>query len=221
MKNKFDIELNLFEHFQYYFYIREKLIKKNYNFNEEKWAKDYFLVTKNKSIHLDFKFFVNNVLSTNIKNKQSNNHFFLRTLLAEKNEKYIRISYSNLYKKLDNLSLEDIKIGDKNIGAKNIYSNKILTNETENVLNVNFLETNYREFIRKQDTERLNPKIILDTQGNDLYLDITKQTNFIKNIQDYIALQVVRNESLFLNLIDLFNPHIKIKHFTLFDYLFF
>ena len=88
-------------------------------------------------------------------------------------------------------------------------------------MNVNFLETNYREFIRKQDTERLNPKIILNTQGNDLYLDITKQTNFIKNIQDYIALQVVRNESLFLNLIDLFNPHIKIKHFTLFDYLFF
>lgn len=221
LKNKFDVELNLFDYFQYYQYFREKLINKNYDLNSEKWIKKSLLVTKNKNIHMDFKIFTHKLLSTPFKEKQNNNHFFLRTLLAEKNEQYLRVSYSALYKKLENLNIEEIKIGDQNISAKNIYSNKILTNETESLLQVNKLENEFIKFIRKQEIKKLKPKIIFDFEEKILYIDDKEQIKFIQNIQDYVALQMIRNESIFLNLIELFKQYTDFENCTFFDYLFF
>ncbi len=151
-KNKFNVELNLFDYFQYYRYFREKLINKNYDLNSDVWTKNSLLVTKYKDIHLEFKIFINRLLSTPLKDKQRNNHFFLQSLLAEKTDQYLRVSYPTLFKKFK--YSKAIKVVEKNIFVKNIYSNKILTNETENILNVKILEDKFIEFIRKQELKK-------------------------------------------------------------------
>lgn len=115
--------------------------------NSDVWTKNSLLVTKYKDIHLEFKIFINRLLSTPLKDKQRNNHFFLQSLLAEKTDQYLRVSYPTLFKKFKYSKV--IKVVEKNI-----YSNKILTNETENILNVKILEDKFIEFIRKQELKK-------------------------------------------------------------------
>lgn len=203
LKNKHNTEFNLFNYFEYFQLFRKELIDKNYDLNSEQWIKSSFLINNYANTHSNFKDFARKILNTKFEEKQSNNHFFLKALLADKQDQYLRISYPNLYKNMEKINFKEIKIGDKNIAARKIYSNKILMNETESILKINFLENIFINLIRNKDEKHLG-------------------INFKKNIKDYFALQIVRSEFLFLDLMAIFiNRNINIEQLTFFDYLFF
>lgn len=121
----------------------------------------------------EFFDFLNSQIFNNT-TQQSNNHVFMRTLLAKRINTHWYINYDNLanyhnFKKIPKI----------NLPAKNIISNKFITNQTETLLSVTSLEKKFLTHL-KDGKYILNKK---DTTFNDvrasIALHFARRENFL------------------------------------------